>query len=266
MKASGGDIGKVRASTGVEAHDRACLNCGQPLSGRFCSYCGQSAHTRRLSIPHFIEHDLVHSFWHVDRGIFMTLRDVVIRPGHSALAYIGGKRAGKFPIFTLLLLLIGLWLWLGGYSADTRVNPFPEHGVGNRVGHWFFEAVRHHAKWILLGQLPVSALASLVVFRKARLNYTEHLLLNSYIFAGLMIIQLLLKLITMAFPSTTDLILSNNVRVGLLFQAIGYWQAFHSAYRLPGMFWRIPAWLLLDLFLLLIVAAIAGLIVAAVIS
>src|SRR4051812_15937136 len=57
------------------AHGHVCLNCGYEVINNFCSNCGQSTATHRLSIGHFVVHDLIHSIWHVDRGIFFTLKE-----------------------------------------------------------------------------------------------------------------------------------------------------------------------------------------------
>jgi hypothetical protein len=91
--------------------DTSAFNCGHEVSNNFCSVCGQTTHTHRLSIKHFYLHDLVHSLgmW---IAVFFTLKEVLIRPGYAAIEYIRGKRAGRFPILTLLLLLTGLALWL----------------------------------------------------------------------------------------------------------------------------------------------------------
>src|SRR5690606_38187423 len=153
-------------------------------SGNFCGNCGQSAHIHRLSIKHFLLHDLVHSFWHVDRGIFLTLKEVLVRPGYAALEYIHGKRAGRFPILTLLILLVGASLWLASVTHPSEPSPVTITGNAGKVATWLYEFIQQNQKWILLGQLPIGALSTWIVFRKVRLNYTEHLFVNSYVFGG----------------------------------------------------------------------------------
>ena len=35
------------AGSGDHTHEKNCLNCGSPLTGSFCSTCGQKAHVHR---------------------------------------------------------------------------------------------------------------------------------------------------------------------------------------------------------------------------
>src|SRR5690606_36523782 len=85
-----------------------CLNCQQPASGKYCSNFGQKTDTHRITLKHFLAHDLLHGFWHLDRGILFTVKEAIVRPGKAALDYISGKRVRYYNVFYLSLLLIAL--------------------------------------------------------------------------------------------------------------------------------------------------------------
>jgi len=85
-----------------------CLNCNTALHGAYCHACGQKASTHRLSMKHFIAHDLVHGLFHLDGSFPRTLKAAIVRPGKAALQYIAGHRAGTFNLVTLLVILAGL--------------------------------------------------------------------------------------------------------------------------------------------------------------
>ena len=242
------------------AHGHVCLNCGHEVVDNFCSICGQSIDTHRLSIMHFVLHDLVHSLWHIDRGIFFTLKEVLIRPGYAALDFNRGKRAGRFPILTLLLLLIGAMLWLTGFSHQAEPNNIIATGTAAEMVKWLTEFVHHNVKWILLGMLPISSLSTLIVFNRTRLNYTEHLVVNSYIFGGLLTALLGVKLFSLAFPAIIPHISGWTEMFGLVFYLVGYWQAYHAAYRKLGIVWRFIALFFLGVLLFIIVVVITFLI------
>lgn len=87
----------------------ACLNCGAALSGPFCAACGQSAATP--------EHVTFRALWTdfrvnklgLDRGFFVTVRDVLLRPGVVATAFVEGRRRTYVHPLTFLFVAYGLY-------------------------------------------------------------------------------------------------------------------------------------------------------------
>ncbi len=86
------------------------LNCGKKLTDTYCAGCGQKADTHRISFRHFISHDLLHGTFHLEKGIFFTAKEALIRSGKAALDYISGKRIRYYNVFLLVLMTIGLLL------------------------------------------------------------------------------------------------------------------------------------------------------------
>lgn len=85
---------------GSNAH---CLNCGQPLTGPYCSACGQKDATRILPLGHLL-HDLIHELVHVDHHVFHTLWLLLSRPGLLTVEYLAGRRSRHLPPFRLYLI------------------------------------------------------------------------------------------------------------------------------------------------------------------
>lgn len=88
-----------------DAHG-VCPNCAAPLTGAFCSACGQSAHLHR-SLAGF-GHDLLHGVLHFEGRIWHTLPLLAWRPGDLTRRYIHGERA-KF-VTPLALFLFAVFL------------------------------------------------------------------------------------------------------------------------------------------------------------
>ncbi|MBD1429705.1 DUF3667 domain-containing protein [Sphingobacterium litopenaei] len=82
-----------------------CLNCHKEIHGKYCSHCGQSADTHRLSLSHFIAHDVVHGVFHLDKGLLFTIKQVLTRPGYAAMDYIAGKRKSYYNFFYLIFII-----------------------------------------------------------------------------------------------------------------------------------------------------------------
>ena len=235
-----------------EHHHEHCLNCGQVIHENFCSRCGQNTHTHRLSIWHFLVHDFVHSIWHVDHGIILTLEEVLIRPGKAAMEYIRGKRVGRFPILTLLLILLGIFFGLAGdIHVPEKLIDFSGNADGKKFLTEFFYYLTHYRKWLVLTTLPSAALGTWLVFRRIRLNYTEHLLINGYAFAGMLVVTIYVQLFGLCFPNLEDIFGEIGFFTCVAIFVLAYAQAFHS-YSLLGLIWRFFLLALLDFFIFVI--------------
>jgi hypothetical protein len=173
-----------------------CLNCGQQLSGNYCQHCGQKASTHRFTLSHVFTHDVVHGLIHVDKGILYTIKQLLTRPGYSIREYIEGKRTSHFSYVTLLLLLIATVVFIsmsGGINFGNMLagaGTTSESGAKVVSGVWHF-MLKHMKELSLLSVLAYS-IASFLVFRKARQNFAEHMVMNCYRECGVMIINILL--------------------------------------------------------------------------
>ena len=99
----------------TEQHHRCCT-CGQEFQGSYCPCCGQSARIGRYSFKNAVL--LFLDVWGMgNRGMFRTLRDLILRPGYLIRDYISGMQMAYFPPFKLLFLLTALLL-----IVDSGVN------------------------------------------------------------------------------------------------------------------------------------------------
>jgi hypothetical protein len=90
-----------------EMHD--CPTCGTHFQGNFCPRCGQSAKIGRYSFKKAFL--LFLDVWGVgNRGMFRTLRDLILRPGYMIRDYLRGMHMAYFPPFKMFFLLITLSL------------------------------------------------------------------------------------------------------------------------------------------------------------
>ena len=91
-----------------EEHHR-CHTCGQEFQGNYCPRCGQSALIGRYSFKKALL--LFLDVWGLgNRGMFRTLRDLILRPGYMIRDYLSGMQMAYFPPFKLLFLLTALAL------------------------------------------------------------------------------------------------------------------------------------------------------------
>lgn len=88
-----------------EAHD--CPTCGTHYEGNYCPRCGQSAHIGRYSFKKALL--LFLDVWGMgNRGMFRTIRDLLLRPGYMIRDYLRGMQMAYFPPFKMFFLLVAL--------------------------------------------------------------------------------------------------------------------------------------------------------------
>jgi hypothetical protein len=116
--ATGGIIAREidRAHAPGHTHETACLNCGHPLEGQYCSSCGQGAHVHRTAMA--LLHDIAHGVFHFEGRIWHTLPMLVTRPGELTRRYVHGERA-KF-VSPMALFLFSVFLMFAVTSSITK--------------------------------------------------------------------------------------------------------------------------------------------------
>lgn len=228
----------------------SCLNCQTPLQGSFCHQCGQKSSTHRITFSKFIQHDLIHGLFHLDKGVLYTLRSLLYSPGYAAKSFIEGKRVMHYNIFALFIIVVALKT-----LVDLQVSPnevFQSTKVPNQDADKVINgAIRHYYKLLYLLIIPILSLFSNLLLRKLKFNYTEHLVLNAFLLSGGFFYALLFSL----FEFFTG---AENVSVyGMGFIAIyimlGYYQASYGHYHFLNYFWRSLLILILFLSLLFMV-------------
>ncbi len=85
-------------------HTANCANCEAPLTGPYCSQCGQHAHESSRSIGTLF-HDAWHVVTHVDGRFWQTIGALLFKPGKLTAEYFAERRARYLPPVRLYLVL-----------------------------------------------------------------------------------------------------------------------------------------------------------------
>jgi len=143
-----------------------CKGCQQPGTGKYCSQCGESLQTKRISLSNLF-HEVIHFFTHLDKGIGHTLSQLFLRPGHMQREYIDGRRKDHqkpFSFFFLSATVTGLSL----YWINILLKDF--YGAGNMKESAFFH---QYMIFLLVLSLPYFTLVTWLFFYKAGYNLAE---------------------------------------------------------------------------------------------
>lgn len=174
-----------------------CLNCNTPLKDNYCSKCGQKASTHRYSVKHFLMHDFINGTFYLNKGFFYTMKELFTRPGHSIREFINGKRVSHINCLTLLFLVVMLAHLLGEFTP-IKIADLVGMDSRNYITK-LEEFSTTYPRLFILASIPIYATFSAFWFAKAKQNFTEHLILNSYKASGELILSALFTLLTIFY-------------------------------------------------------------------
>ena len=98
-----------------------CLNCGTPLTGPFCSACGQREHSRIISLG-LLAKEALGDIYHVDSRLWRTLRALILKPGFLTVEFFAGRRARYIPPFRLYLVVSIVLFLLAAHLRDENTD------------------------------------------------------------------------------------------------------------------------------------------------
>ncbi|MDI1315709.1 DUF3667 domain-containing protein [Flavobacterium sp.] len=213
-----------------------CLNCNRVVSEKFCPNCGQKTDTHRITFKHFIFHDILHGIWHFEKGILFSLKEAIRRPGKAALDYISGKRIRYYNVFYLILLMIGLNIFMNNFHDKlSHIYLNTTESAANEVGKSLGDFLTDYSKLIIFSFVPLFAVNSFLIYKRKKLNISEHFIIAGMVFLGVMIIVTASTLIFFIdFIEHMDFVsefinLMTPVSI-LLFILISYYKTFRNCY------------------------------------
>lgn len=106
-----------KATNGPEGPSKVCLNCNAPLTGPYCSQCGQKNFPRRQDVGDFII-NFVSSFYSFESKFFKTFRFLIFRPGRIINDYNAGKRESYFHPARMYVFLSFIFFLILSFIPD----------------------------------------------------------------------------------------------------------------------------------------------------
>ena len=94
----------IEGREGGEPGNGNCPNCDAPISGRFCSNCGQHSYPNRKLTG--VLSEFMYGLWNFDTKAWRTIPMLIVRPGTLTRNYVYGKRARYLAPLTMFLFAI----------------------------------------------------------------------------------------------------------------------------------------------------------------
>ena len=171
-----------------------CKTCDNNFSGKYCNACGQRV-IKRFTGAYLLD-GLKQEVFEVDNGLWHTYREMWIRPGEMVRDYISGatqKYYGplKYMIFWTALYLILLPIILPTKTSDLFTEETLRSLIVNSNAAYsrkafldftlfLFKFVSLNTNYYFFGLIPFISLVGFLIYKKSGINFTEHIILNTY--------------------------------------------------------------------------------------
>ena len=230
-----------------------CKNCGEVISGSYCSHCGQASKVEKITLS-TLTRDFSEDVLQVNKGFFYTITQLFTRPGHSIREYLDGKRKIHYRPITYLVVLSTLYFLIAKLTgSNTWMNDAIEgfvRGANDTNGEseisWAVTFLADNYAYTTLLLLPVFAFASYICFPKKDINYLEHIVLNAFI-TGQQAIIYALAAGTIGLIDN-DILESIPIFTGILYCFWVFYQFFDRGNRLINIVSTISSYILYIVF------------------
>ncbi|WP_299313947.1 DUF3667 domain-containing protein [uncultured Aquimarina sp.] len=179
-----------------------CKNCKNNIEDvNFCSNCGAKKITKRITFKNLIT-EISEVYLNVDNTFINTIKDLTTKPHIVIDGYINGVRKRYLNVASYFLLSVTLAAMLTfikerGFDIPSEAKKYDESA---KFVQLFIEVTE---KFPTLGYfllIPFYAVISRFIFRKyKKYNFTEHIVINSYLTSHLTILTFIPYIIAFIF-------------------------------------------------------------------
>jgi Protein of unknown function (DUF3667) len=99
--------------------EKNCLNCGTPLTGKYCGQCGQRDLPARQDLGDLFV-NFISSFYSFESKFFNTFKYLLFFPGRIVNDYITGKRESYYHPARMYVFLSFIFFLVFSYAVDTN--------------------------------------------------------------------------------------------------------------------------------------------------
>jgi hypothetical protein len=151
-------------ATSTDSVDTQCKNCGYVVSSNFCSNCGQTVNTPRIT-GKMMWREFLRVYINLDKGLIFTLKRMLFNPGLAPLDYVQGKRISYMKPLTFVAIALA--------GAKAAVKNFKEDFDP------YFDIREVPETWVSM--ILVGTVVTKMFIRDKRYNFWEVLTLQVFI-------------------------------------------------------------------------------------
>lgn len=184
---------------------KECKNCGNTIHVKYCTYCGQETIKQRLSLKELLA-KFTEAITHADTGVFSLIKNLAVKPSHVAKEYIGGKRKKYYSPMKFLVLIVTVSALITLHYEKHQIPFEPSFAADSDIDDVVEREYFHHNyyKYMIFLSIPLASLITFLVFRKSGMNYSENLVLNTYLLSQVILLHTILITPLLIYSSTFD--------------------------------------------------------------
>ncbi|MBD3905507.1 DUF3667 domain-containing protein [Chryseobacterium sp. Ch-15] len=133
------------------------------------------------------------------KGIWYSIKQLYLQPGHAIRDYIEGKRINHFKPLSLVIVLATV------YALIYHLGNINLLSSDNESSLEITENIFHHYYWFVVATTPLNALATFLFFKKTGYNYSEMFILESFKTSQRLLLHILSLGILFVFNSPTSI-------------------------------------------------------------
>lgn len=156
----------------------ACKNCNHEVTLEYCPACGYPAHLKRID-SHFIRHEILHVL-HLEKGIFYSIKELIIRPGKSVRTFIREDRS-RLVKPVIFLIVASLAYSIINHFFHIEQGYVSAQGIQGTATNAIFAWVQSHYGYANIIMSVFIALWLKVFFRKYDYNIFEIVILLCFV-------------------------------------------------------------------------------------
>ena len=219
-----------------KGYKTTCKNCNNAVEQHFCGVCGQAANTHRIT-AHQLLHDLQHSFFHFDNGIFYTVSQLITRPGYAIKEYVDGKRIKHYKPIALVVVVATIY----GLLYHLLITHIPQAQNENttglrRVFETMLNLMMNHLAYSSIFIIITASISSYFLFKHKGFNFAEHIVLNTYYTSLVLIIEVVLFPLLLILEHTQNSLVQYYGYASAAIQLMVLWWIYRQFFNLNRFF------------------------------
>ena len=164
-----------------------CLNCENVLihASTHCNLCGQKVIKQRFH-TNMVMQQVFETFTNIESGFWYSIKMLVLAPHKFLSDYLQGKTKQYTNVFRLVFLLTAINFFLTKTTGlmDNQLQMSLANQEESEVRDQVMKIMQQYMMYIIFLMIPFYAIVSKWLFKKSKMFYAEHLILNTIWLSG----------------------------------------------------------------------------------
>jgi len=199
----------------------------------YCANCGNKVIASRLTVKNVLS-EFSNQFFNLDNKLVKTFIHLLTKPEAVVNMFIGGARKTYMNVISYLALsvtLIGIHIYLlmkflPESTDSSPANSFLSPELEKELVQ-ISEIMIDYSGLLAVAFIPITSIATYLIFQEKKYNYAEHIVLNMYGVAQYSIVMLFITAIFLLFGVENIYIISSLSSISYIYLGYLYFRLFN---------------------------------------